>query len=163
MPLTPARPQVAFVGNDIASPNSAATFASANRAYLYAVTVYAPCVITGIRVTIGVSSGNLDVGIYDSTGNRLASSGSTASPGTGNQTINFTASASLVPGTYYLAVAADNNTVTITRAGTDAPAAAYYFDTSFPLPSTVTLPGTAAGTTARLFVLIGIVTGGISI
>lgn len=60
------------------------------------------------------SSGNIDVGIYDSQQNRIVSAGSTAMSATINtvQEINI-ADTVLSPGEYFLAVACDNTTGTV--------------------------------------------------
>lgn len=59
------------------------------------------------------TSGNVDIGIYDSQGNRIVSSGSTAA-GTINvlQQFNITDTV-LSPGDYYLAIGCDNTTCTM--------------------------------------------------
>lgn len=64
------------------------------------------------------SSGNIDVGIYDSQKNRIVSSGSTAMSATVNtvQELNITDTV-LPPGDYLLAVATDNTTGTLFGSG----------------------------------------------
>lgn len=151
-----------FIGNN-ANPNSAtAVGGGANRGQFQAVYVPQTVVMTGIRYVCTVSSGNIDVGVYDSSGNRLASSGSTASPGTDRQTINFSSSVALAPGTYWLALSADNTTATFARsAGVTADGVVGYcvVTSAFPLPSSVTL-NTGSG---NGIALAGIITGGVTI
>jgi hypothetical protein len=61
----------------------------------------------------GTSSGNLDVGIYDESGNKKVSAGTTAM-GTANQVQSITLTATvLAPGRYYLAIAVDNTTAVL--------------------------------------------------
>lgn len=135
------------------------TVGSANRA------LYIPCVltgaatITGVKVYIGTSSGNLCVGLYDSSGTRVATSGAVASPGITFRTINFTAAYSAAAGRYYLALSADN--VTVTFAGTSnsvggVAATVKYQDTAHPLPTSIT----SAGESGRAIALVGVITGG---
>lgn len=61
-------------------------------------------------------SGNIDVGIYDIAGAKLASSGSTAQSGTSApQVITITNGLLLNPGRYFLAICMDNTTGTLVR------------------------------------------------
>lgn len=61
-------------------------------------------------------AGNFDMGIYDMTGNRLASTGSTAQSGASTiQYANLTAAVALDPGRYLMAFAADDATATYFR------------------------------------------------
>lgn len=93
-------------------------------------------------------SGNIDVGVYDAKGNKLASAGSTAQAGTtAPQVFSFATPLKLVPGRYYLAIAMDNVTGTLARI---APTAASVrcmglgqMAAAFPLPATATIVGSA--------------------
>lgn len=73
--------------------------------------------ITKVGLGIAAQSGNIDAGIYDTTGasgtpgNRLGSAGSTACPAVGPAALTLTASVLLNPGVYWALVAADNATV----------------------------------------------------
>lgn len=97
--------------------NTAQTIGSANSTRFYRVVEGGT--ISKIRLSIGVSSGNICVAAYSNTltglaakpGTRLATSGSVASPGTGIQDIALGASVVLAVGDW-LAVGADNTTVT---------------------------------------------------
>jgi len=89
-------------------------------------------------------SGNIDLGLYDTTGIRLVSIGSTAQAGTGaTQEFNIT-DTNIGPGRFYLAVAMNNTTGTLYR-GTMTNAAILQstgmsqMATAFPLPATATL------------------------
>lgn len=92
-------------------------------------------------------SGNIDVGLYAIDGTRLASAGSTAQAGTSAvQAFNIT-DIRLPVGTYYMAVALDNNTGAVEGAvPTSAAGAAMLriagcaqMAAAFPLPATATL------------------------
>lgn len=97
------------------------------------------CTVTGVRLVIRTSSGNLDVGIYDNSGNRLVSTGEVASPGAGDAELIDLTDIYLSPGIYWLAVAADNNTVAYGGEGAHAFRASKTFVTSSPLPVTLDL------------------------
>lgn len=141
-----------------ATPNSAQTTV-ANTAYTLAITVPVACTITKVAVYIGVSSGNIDVGIYNSSGTRLGSSGSVASPGTGSRLISLSSSVDLTPGFYYLAVAANNATISLGRYSTDNLLGSGAVATSFPLPSTITTP---IAVSSRAYSIAGVVSGGVT-
>jgi hypothetical protein len=81
------------------------------------ITLYDTVTVQRILVQIGgTSSGNLDVGIYDESGNKKVSAGTTAM-GAANavQSISLTATV-LAPGRYYLAIAVDNVTAVLYNA-----------------------------------------------
>lgn len=90
-------------------------------------------------------SGNVDCGIYDLAGNRLASTGSTAQSGTSTpQSAALTSFPYLAPGQYFMALALDNTTGTIDRYSLAAFPTQQMFGmqqatSAFALPSTVTL------------------------
>lgn len=121
--------------------SNVATFASfLSRTGKTVGTVYWAC---------GTSSGNLDFGIYDASLNRLASTGSFASPGTGQRSHAFTGSIALAANTlYYAAWAADNTTIRIyglasTAAGAPGQGGWHVIGTkatSFPLPDPIATP-----------------------
>jgi hypothetical protein len=144
---------------------------TANYANLVSVTVTTPVTVSGIRATLGNYSGtagNVDVGLYNNSGTRLASSGSVAAPGSGaTSTVNFTSSVAIDPGIYWLAIA--SNQVGKTD-GTGGPIFARYgiggvggnlsYASSFPLPSSVDLGSPSGAGTP--FALMGIVSGGVT-
>jgi hypothetical protein len=126
---------------------------AANTAYFVAFRVSRSKTVTKSRHRVTASSGNVDAGIYDSAGTRLASSGSTACGGANaEQELTFTASYVLQPGvTYYRAFAADNATATCWDVSgalgfTTSPTAVFSVVTSFPLPASVTVPGSGSAT-----------------
>lgn len=163
----PAIPEVqTTLGDIIASADSISTSGVANTAYLVALApITTPTTITKLRLDIGTSSGNLDVGIYTTVDGanftRLASLGTTASPGTGVRDFDITDTI-MYPGTrYWFAFAADNNTLDLYRYQGAAIAMASGFGrtkaTSFPLPASIAT-ATAVSTTAP--VIYGLVSGG---
>lgn len=161
--LTRSNYQVPYIGEASSAPNSAANVGTANRAWFKAVEVRTTDEVTGIRLGVAVSSGNIDVGLYDSSLVRIASSGSVACPATNTKsTVAFTAPVTVNPGIYYLAITADNTTATFSRSGTDSIMGLGYQDTSFPLPSSATLSYLAIGSTDRSFAILGTVTGGLT-
>lgn len=124
---------------------------TASRAIFTPFEIYVPQSFTGIAIYNGATaSGNMDVGVYDLLGNRLASSGSTAQTGiTVFQIIPFTATVTLSPAVYMMAIAIDNITATIRAT---APPIQWcevkglrQMASAFPLPSTATyaIPATA--------------------
>jgi hypothetical protein len=89
---------------------------SANLAIFVPFRLTRPMVITKLFVQNGGTvSGNIDLGIYDASGTKIVSTGSTAQAGTnGTQSIAVT-STELGPGLYYLAIALDNTTGQVFR------------------------------------------------
>jgi len=134
--------------------NTSVAAPTANRAY-YARTRDGG-VITGVQLDIGVSSGNICVAVYRNTGSgpaarpgtRVATSGTTASPGTGAQTISFGGSVTVQPGDWFY-IAADNATITFRRALNAGLAPLSLFcqqDSAFPAPATAGPVAAAANT-----------------
>jgi hypothetical protein len=123
---------------------------TANRAYFVKFTVDYPRTIGAITLYISVAtSGNVDVGVYQGNATlltRLASSGSTPTgPINTAQKIALSSTITVVPGVnYYLALAADNATVSVGRfngggnqmSGMDDMALAKD-SAAFPLPASV--------------------------
>jgi hypothetical protein len=86
----------------------------ATEVYFAQVFIPANMTVTGVSYFVGtVASGNVKVGLCDSTGAVVATSASTAVSGTaGYQRVAFTGTyAALGPGTYYVVTFFDNNTV----------------------------------------------------
>jgi hypothetical protein len=111
-----------LVGHRVALLASA-VWPTASKALFFPFTVTGraaerPVAITGFILMNGaVVSGNVDIGVYDKLGNRLASVGSTAQAGTtAPQRINLATPLQLKPGRYYLAIAMDNITGTTVSA-----------------------------------------------
>jgi hypothetical protein len=93
---------------------------SANLAIFVPVRVPVPVTVCKLAVGAGATAaGNFDVGIYDSAGNKLVSSGATAKGSSTEHIIDVTDTV-IGPGVYYLALAADgtNNYIMVTPAGT---------------------------------------------
>lgn len=122
----------------------------ANVAVLSPFWVDTPTTINKIAVNIQTSSGNLDVGIYDDDGTsgapstKLVSSGSTASPGTGQRAFTV-AGTVLPPGRYWAAFSCDNGTLALFYGQYDWSLAAgikmhFTKASSFPLPATISTP-----------------------
>lgn len=124
---------------------TSAVWPTANKAFYYPFLVTeAPWTVRRIGVRNGTAvSGNLDVGVYDSEGNRLVSSGSTAQAGTSaTQWLDVT-DTTLLPGLYYLALALDNVTGTFVRLASltadQLRSMGVFVQTSaFPLPASAT-------------------------
>lgn len=135
-----AAENMAFVG----ATNSSGVWPAANRAIYVAVQLAFPVTVYQVGWWNGTAvSGNVDVGIYDETGARLVSTGSTAQAGTSTiQTVDI-ADTALVAGTYFLAMAMDNTTGQVMRVSAQtliqqvSPVAQQA--TAFPLPTTSTM------------------------
>lgn len=135
--------KVAYVGYP--SSSSAAVWPSANAAILVPFTLQQQQTIDRVHFYKGAVSGNFDVGIYDASGNRKVSKGSTAQSTLTVNAINevtFTSTV-LTAGQYYLAVSADNTTGAFGLLASTELGAKYQLQvaTAFPLPATLT-PGT---------------------
>jgi hypothetical protein len=125
MPLvTPQRGITAFPSHAIAVDTfgtlggaqgytSSGTYPTADLAIYIPVRVVVSVTVLKIHIGTGTASGNLDVGLYSSTGSRLVSSGTTAITGTG-QTVDVT-DTSIGRGLYYIAITVDNTTATFAR------------------------------------------------
>jgi len=156
-----AQGQIPFIGpfNPILTTNNINP--GANQINLYAFTVPRTVRVSKGYIDINSGSGNVDIGIYDDEGNRLASSGTTAmSAGPGAQAINFTASVLLNPGRkYYAAIVVDNEVASLhgmLQTGTGNQSAgtlsiATRVNATYPLPSSLTIAG--AGSATKLFPL----------
>jgi hypothetical protein len=137
------------------------TIGAVNRAILTPVTIPAAVTVRGVRFWVGTSSGNVCVGLYDSSGNRLATSGAVACPTAGVVSdVLFSASYAAAAGRYYLAISCDNTTAQFGIAIATSFAHVVpgrYKATSHPLPSTI---ASFDGETNNVPVLLGLVTGG---
>lgn len=143
------------------------TPSASNRAVFLPFVVEEQMTVSAIEWLCTTSSGNYDVGIYDATGNRLTSKGTTAVPGTGIVNGAFTA-VTLTRGRYFAAICWDNTTVRF--AGTNAGAAATsrvfepfglrQMSTAFPLPNPVTFADVAWTEIPIAAVIIDSVLGG---
>lgn len=112
-----------------------------NDAFYMPIDVMGDMTITKISFYIQTSSGNIDVGLYNASGTKLVSAGSTSSPGTGVRTISV-ASTDISSGQHYLALAVDNTTFKwgqTTGADTMATRMMQRETSDFPLPSSFTV------------------------
>jgi hypothetical protein len=128
--------------------DSAAVWPLANLALFVPITLDEAVTIKCLFVVCLGASGNVDVGIYDEDGKRLASSGSTAVPATQQCLSLNIADTLLAAGRYYLAVACDSTVPGIRHWGPLGAGANQFFGVrevtaSFPLPATVTFADNA--------------------
>lgn len=148
------------------SAGATKTFGTANRAYLYPFWVPTIVTITNMIYRVVTASGNMDLGIYDKNGNRVASTGSFAMPASGRRVTVL--SATLYPhlNPYYWAVAGSSATGSLRRLVDENATKAVlfrelFFDTSFPLPSSLTLGSpTGRGADWQTFSMVMSVSGG---
>lgn len=99
----------------ITAGSSGASARTADAIYIHDVYLPEPAQLTGFSIQHGgVSAGNLDLGIYDTSGNLLAHTGITSAAGQASslQTINLPSPLPLSAGRYSFAVWVDNNTDT---------------------------------------------------
>lgn len=131
-----------------AGPPASATWPAANKAYFYPFTL-------PVRVQVskffffngGTISGNIDIGIYDSQGNKLVSTGAVAQAGANAiQAIDCT-DTYIGPGEYYLAASCSSGTATgrqlVITGATDElggmqTGLTYQLTAAHPLPATAT-------------------------
>lgn len=152
VPVTPS-----FLG-DPADPNAGTAIQVANDARCQAYTTSDFSIATSVRFSVGVQSGNMDVGMYDNKGGRLASSGSTAVPAIGVAGISFTGKAYMAPGIVWLCVAIDNIIATLRAPTSDSIVGTCEIASSFPLPATLAIQGCTAAT--KKFSVIATIQGG---
>lgn len=115
---------------------------SANRAYYVPFSLRANTLVLKMFVANGsTASGNFDVGIYDTTGTKIVSSGSTAQSGTSTLQVVDITDTLLGPGKYYMALAMDGTTGTAQKFTMVAQnnIGTYLQATAFALPATATL------------------------
>ena len=117
------------------------TWPVTNLAIYIPFTVTEQITIKRILVRVGTSSGNIDVGIYDTDGTRRVSSGSTAMAAAYTTQSVDIADTALSPGTYYMAMVVDNITARFDLIyAQDNMSYGIREETSaFPLPSTATI------------------------
>lgn len=156
MPMPPivgpftSQPIAGYLAASGASAPASSTWPSANEAIFFPVIVTEDCTITKLWVYNGATvSGNIDVGVYDSSGTRKISSGSQTQTGTSILQEFNVADTAITAGLYYVAVAMDNTTGTVIRHSVPALGGAGVETaqslgiaiqaTAFALPSTATL------------------------
>lgn len=126
-------------------------------AYMLAVTVPTPVTVGSIGFYVGTAAGSVDVGIYDSGGTRLASSGATATPAAGGKTVALSSPVSIGPGYYYLALSCNSASAAFGRFSTDYVFGNYAQASAYVLPATVTIPPSS---NSRPYCLIAVLVGG---
>jgi len=122
---------------------SAAAWPVTSLAIYIPFTVVASYTAKRMFYQVGVSSGNMDLGIYDLDGTKKVTLGSTAVGSGSTIIVADITDTTLDPGSYYMAVAFDNTTVTVSRfpIGGSWRNAAYGIKeetSAFPLPATAT-------------------------
>lgn len=137
-----------LIGNAAGAPISRA-WPAANRALYIPFIVGVTFVAVQMFVVNGATvSGNIDVGIYDGSGNRLVSKGSTAQAGVSSQQAFDITDTVLLPGRYYMGVAMDNATGTLIAwgpvAGLAGSMGCLQQATAFALPATATFAAMAS-------------------
>lgn len=155
-------PEAADVGGYGVGDAASTTWPTANLAMLvpfslaYRVTVHRMWMFNGSSV-----AGNIDIGVYDTSGTRLGSTGSTAQSGTSvPQNVNST-DFDIGPGVFYMALACSSTSANIFAASAStggepilASMGLVKVASSFPLPSSLTFE--AWGTTGFRVPLFGL-------
>jgi hypothetical protein len=126
-----------------------ATSASANSLWIAEVFIDRTVLLTGIGILNGATvAGNSIVGLYDTSGNLIASSASTANSGTNAfQEFSFTSTITVKgPARYFISVIANNgNHIIRTISPTDPGVLTnVVLQGGFALPSTITVPASAS-------------------
>lgn len=120
---------------------------SANLAIFVPIRVASPCTVYKLAIGAGTTAaGNFDVGLYDSAGNKLVSSGATAKGASVEHILDVT-DTRIGPGLYYLAMSADgtNNYMGITPTGSSpVPLQKARLYGTLEMATAYTLPTTAA-------------------
>lgn len=132
----------------------------ANKALFIPFYIHRPVTVRQVAWQNGTTvSGNVDVGVYDTSGSLLASLGSTAQTGTSSPQIGNIADTALTPGGYFMAMAVDNTTGLFFRCSSIPAqlmqaAGIQEATTSFPLPSTATFANPAAAYVPQVVLLL---------
>lgn len=132
---------------------------AANRILLFPVDVTAAASLTGITIRVISSTGNISMAVYDSSFNRLATTGSIACPAAGIATVSLSYS---IPsaGLYYFALSASSNSATFGATAENSiasPVRASYMESAHPAPSTVT---PVSGGSPIAIAMVGQISGG---
>lgn len=149
-----------IISNDIQASATSVVVSSA--IYVQGVYVPVPVSVVGFELGVGVQSGQMDLGIYDSKYHLIFDSGTTTVPAAGLNQVK-TKPFNLAPGWYYMALTANTGaTLTFQRAAGNSSnmnCEANTTNTSFPLPSG---PSSAAfGSSSLCFVEGLLVSGGV--
>lgn len=149
---TPLLPSTSFAMN----LTSSAAWQSANRAIFVPFVLMSPITVAAMWVLNGgTASGNLDIGVYDQSGTKLVSTGSTAQSGTtAIQVVSVTATR-LAPGRFYLALAMDGTTGTVLKLSLTAGYTKHFgiaeMASAFALPGTATFASATTMTNLPAF------------
>jgi hypothetical protein len=127
-------------------PTAASALFTQNRAYIFPFRLFDVAVPLKMMWMVGATAnGNIDAGIYDSELNRVASTGATAQ-GTINtvQAVALSATPSLLPGDYFMAISGSSATGTLFRGTTTDELVMpgnmkYIMASAHVLPATITL------------------------
>lgn len=127
-------------------PTAGGVYPAANRALYIPIFVESPVTVYQLAVYPTAQSGNLDIGIYDESSNRLVSAGSTAVGAINTiQAINI-ADTYLIPGAYFLAINCDNTTAAFLRSNAGNATLYGFWGVQQQAVGAVTLPATATMT-----------------
>ncbi len=141
------------------APSAAQSVTASSSTQLVATEIRTPVRMTGIRfVDAATVTGSMQVGLYDKYGILIASSAETLCPAAAANTLSFTTAVNVQPGIYYLAIGADNTSVTFPKSSGNSNIGCNTFVANLPMAN-VTLSGSS---TLNCFALTGIVSGGVT-
>lgn len=132
---------VGVASTNCLSSASAAAYPTADLAIYMPVVINGPILVRKLAVPISSASGNVDVGLYGIAGDRIVSTGTVAAAA---GLVVDVADTLVSGGQYYVAVVADNTTVTIYRATFAAPLCAASGILTEQLGAGAALPATAS-------------------
>lgn len=134
------------------SAPSSAVWPTANKAFYAPFYLWRDVSVSKMFLLNGSAvSGNLEMGIYSTSGVRLATTGSVAQAGTNScQRVNLQATINLGMGQYFMALVINNGTGAVMRKSVASPPLMNMFGyfqqtTAFPLPATATFASFTAG------------------
>jgi hypothetical protein len=124
--------------------NDVATWPTANMAIYVPILVPSRVVVVKLWFASGsTGTGNVDMGLYDASGNAVVSATAAAKITSANEQIFDVTDTPVGPGRYYVALSASNNTDTFTGCLAAAPIAAglglLTEASAYPLPATATM------------------------
>lgn len=113
MPLFTSPVQPWIIDNLGIAPAASSHTLTANKGYLWAFELLAPCTITAMRWFMAATvTGTSDAGIYDGSGNLLSHTGAVTNVANVDNSANLLSSLALSPGRYYMALCPSNSTDT---------------------------------------------------
>lgn len=124
-----------------------------NYAVLNPLWVPAPFTVSNVWFVVNNVAGNMDVGIYDKNGNRLASTGSFAVPAVGNRSRALSVTLNPSNNPHYLALGCSTAAALFIVRAVNV-YKGFGFATSFPLPATLNLSSPTARTSAQFFSIV---------